>query len=98
MAGSSRSQPWIAAAERFIPGPRSGGGRPARRPKSLAIGPQNAIGFRLRVLHRLLRRLGARERRLQTVVEGLGDALVLMRRKLGHSELELIARDSRLRE
>ena len=52
----------------------------------------------LRVLHRLLGRLGAGEGRLQAVVEGLGDALVLVRRQLGHGELQLIARHGRRRK
>ena len=54
---------------------------------------QDALGLGLRVLHRLLRRLGAGQRRLQAVVERLGDALVLVRRELRHRELELVARD-----
>src|SRR5687768_13873887 len=36
----------------------------------------------LRVLHRLLRRLRAGERRLDAVVQGLGHALVVVRREL----------------
>ncbi len=50
------------------------------------------------VLHRLLRRLGAGKRRLQAVVERLGDALVVMGGKLGDRILQLVARHRRRRE
>ena len=59
---------------------------------------EQALGLGLRVLHRLLGRLRAGERRLQAVVERLGDALVVVRRQLGHRVLQLVARDRRRRE
>src|SRR6185503_10465204 len=66
---------------------------PASRPRrSAPIRPQDAIGLALRVLHRLLGRLGAGERGLQPVVQRLGHALVVVGGELGHRVLQLVAR------
>src|SRR6478736_418744 len=52
---------------------------------------EDTLRFGLRILHRLLRRLGTGERRLQPVVESFGDPLVLVRRQLSHGKLQLVA-------
>ena len=63
-----------------------------------AIACEDALGFRLRVLHGLVGRLGAGERGLQAVVQRLGYTLVLVRGEFSHGKLELVARDRRRRE
>src|SRR5712692_2622290 len=63
--------------------------------RSPAIRPKDALGLALGVLHRLFRCLGARERRLQAVVERLCHALIVVRAELRHRVLELVARHGR---
>src|SRR5438046_719706 len=57
------------------------------------IRPQQSLRLSLRVLHRLIGRLGTGQCGLQAVVQRLGDALVVVRRELGDGVLELVARD-----
>src|SRR6266536_5952092 len=54
----------------------------------LPIRPQDALGLALGVFHGLFRRLGARERGLEPVVERLGHALVVVGGGLRHRVLE----------
>src|SRR4029453_1208915 len=54
---------------------------------------ENAVGFGLRVPHRLGRRLGPGQRGLEAVVERLDHALVVVGGQLGHRVLELVAGD-----
>ena len=75
--------------------------RDARRSNercTLLVRPQQPLRLALRVLHRLLGRLGAGERRLQPVVQRLGHALVVVRRQLGLRVRQLVARDRGRRE
>src|SRR5215208_878136 len=100
MAGRSRSQPWIVAARRLFMGrtapDRPGAFAPAGAASS--IGPEDALGLGLRVVQRGSRLLRARQGRLQAVVEGLGDTLILVGRELRHRELQLVARNRGRRE
>src|SRR3954468_23475129 len=91
MAGSSSSQPWMLALRRLFT---------EETPCSMAspVRLQDSLRLGLGVLHGLLGRPGAGERRLQAVVQSLGDALVLVGGQFGNGELELIARDRCRRE
>src|SRR5271165_5968359 len=50
---------------------------------------EHTLGLGLRILHRLLGGLRAGERSLEPIVEGLGDALVVMGGELGDRVLQL---------
>src|SRR5580704_11330395 len=87
-AASRGFAPKAEAAPAALPQPKS----PPVRGRASLIGTQYAHRFRLRVFHRLLRRLGAGQRRLDAVVERLGDALIVVSRQFRDSIFELVAR------
>src|SRR6266851_5639838 len=91
-AGSSSSQPWMWICQRrMVRNSPLRSLSPVGRGRTSPIGPQQPVRLALGVLHRLLRRLGAGERRLQIVVEGLGDTLIVVGGELRHREGKLVA-------